>query len=450
MKVFGARSRPCLAFALLGACLLAGASKPSSAQSPASPQASGGSASPPIAGSFDSAKAALLQALAAKDFEARLEASVAALSPPEAAALDEFFAPRVSSPAMAIRLYARASSLRLLLGDFASAAKDSESVAAVLERGSGPAGSGPTSTASGSAPEAAGLAGGDGQAGNPASGGAAGELVVARLRAARLWLAAGETELASRLAALVITSTKDAFVVDEARLVAAWASLLSGSKASALALAGDIADPAKASSPVTRSTPGDDRREELRREAVFLLWAGSDAQGREVEARRLAADWPGSPEAAITQDSPTITLMALPHWYLGGMALLPESRPPEASSDAGPLPGAEPLPGAGPTAGSEAVSGSSPEAGGVKATRGGAGLPLPSQAALYQVGVFSSRDHAQSLVDELRKKGFVARIEVRQVGNQALLAVVLSQKDNKDRLGERLKDAGYEAWLLSD
>ncbi len=436
MKVFGARSRPCLAFALVGACLLAGASKPSSAQSQASPQASGGSASPPIAGSFDSAKAALLQVLAAKDFEARLEASVAALSPPEAAALDEFFAPRVSSPAMAIRLYTRASSLRLLLGDFASAAKDSESVAAVLERGF--------------APEAAGLAGGDGQAGNPGSGGGAGELVVARLRAARLWLAAGETELASRLAALVITSTKDAFVVDEARLVAAWASLLSGSKASALALAGDIADPAKASSPVTRSTTGDDRREELRREAVFLLWAGSDAQGREVEARRLAADWPGSPEAAITQDSPTITLMALPHWYLGGMALLPESRPPEASSDAGPLPGAEPLPGAGPTAGSEAVSGSSPEAGGVKATRGGAGLPLPSQAALYQVGVFSSRDHAQSLVDELRKKGFVARIEVRQVGNQALLAVVLSQKDNKDRLGERLKDAGYEAWLLSD
>lgn len=436
MKVFGARSRPCLAFALVGACLLAGASKPSSAQSQASPQASGGSASPPIAGSFDSAKAALLQVLAAKDFEARLEASVAALSPPEAAALDEFFAPRVSSPAMAIRLYTRASSLRLLLGDFASAAKDSESVAAVLERGF--------------APEAAGLAGGDGQAGNPGSGGGAGELVVARLRAARLWLAAGETELASRLAALVITSTKDAFVVDEARLVAAWASLLSGSKASALALAGDIADPAKASSPVTRSTTGDDRREELRREAVFLLWAGSDAQGREVEARRLAADWPGSPEAAITQDSPTITLMALPHWYLGGMALLPESRPPEASSDAGPLPGAEPLPGAGPTAGSEAVSGSSPEAGGVKATRGGAGLPLPSQAALYQVGVFSSRDHAQSLVDELRKKGFVARIEARQVGNQALLAVVLSQKDNKDRLGERLKDAGYEAWLLSD
>ena len=436
MKVFGARLRPYLAFALVGACLLAGASKPSSAQSQASPQASGGSASPPIAGSFDSAKAALLQVLAAKDFEARLEASVAALSPPEAAALDEFFAPRVSSPAMAIRLYTRASSLRLLLGDFASAAKDSESVAAVLERGF--------------APEAAGLAGGDGQAGNPGSGGGAGELVVARLRAARLWLAAGETELASRLAALVITSTKDAFVVDEARLVAAWASLLSGSKASALALAGDIADPAKASSPVTRSTTGDDRREELRREAVFLLWAGSDAQGREVEARRLAADWPGSPEAAITQDSPTITLMALPHWYLGGMALLPESRPPEASSDAGPLPGAEPLPGAGPTAGSEAVSGSSPEAGGVKATRGGAGLPLPSQAALYQVGVFSSRDHAQSLVDELRKKGFVARIEVRQVGNQALLAVVLSQKDNKDRLGERLKDAGYEAWLLSD
>lgn len=436
MKVFGARLRPYLAFALVGACLLAGASKPSSAQSQASPQASGGSASPPIAGSFDSAKAALLQVLAAKDFEARLEASVAALSPPEAAALDEFFAPRVSSPAMAIRLYTRASSLRLLLGDFASAAKDSESVAAVLERGF--------------APEAAGLAGGDGQAGNPGSGGGAGELVVARLRAARLWLAAGETELASRLAALVITSTKDAFVVDEARLVAAWASLLSGSKASALALAGDIADPAKASSPVTRSTTGDDRREELRREAVFLLWAGSDAQGREVEARRLAADWPGSPEAAITQDSPTITLMALPHWYLGGMALLPESRPPEASSDAGPLPGAEPLPGAGPTAGSEAVSGSSPEAGGVKATRGGAGLPLPSQAALYQVGVFSSRDHAQSLVDELRKKGFVARIEARQVGNQALLAVVLSQKDNKDRLGERLKDAGYEAWLLSD
>ena len=346
------------------------------------------------------AKTALLPFVAAKDFEARVDKVAAGLSPAEVAAIDEYFAPLIEASALRNGLLSEAAALRLLLGDFESAARDSEASASID-------GTIPTATS-----------------------------VATRLRAARLWLAAGEADKASQIAAVIITSSKDAFEIDEARLVAAWASLLSGSQASALALADGIAARGADSISGPTSKALSERRDALRREAVFILWAGGDAKARDIAAKRLALDWPGSPEALIAADSSTISLMALPHWYLGGIAI----------GGIAPGPAELPADSAATEAGGAKVADSSP----ISAGKGASPSPLAAQPLRYQVGVFSNRVNAQALVDELRKKGYIAKIESRQVGSQALLAVVLSQADNKDKLVERLKDAGYEAWLLND
>ncbi len=340
---------------------------------------------------FNEARTGLLKALEGPDFESKLFAEADKLSPGDAASLEEYFAAKIKDAARKTRILAKAAELRLLLGQFASAATDSESSASS-----------------------------DAQL----------------LRLARLWLAAGETRRAAEIAADVITSSKNSLVVDEARLVSAWASLISGSQATALALAGTL----------TTSDSGAIRRDALCREANFLIWAGGDAKLREAQARLLATGWPGSPEALIAAQSPSVSLMALPHWYLGGLALVPEgssagtgdkatpASPVDASSDApAPKPGSGPQAGPAPNPAAKAAAASTAE-----------GL------ARYQIGIFSSQTHAQSLVSELAAKGFVAKIETRRIGDQHLLAVVLFAKDNKDDLSARLKDAGYEVWLLGD
>jgi len=349
---------------------------------------------------FTEAKAGLMKSLEGPDFESRLFDAADKMAPSDAASLEEFFAARVKDETLRKRVFARASELRLLLGEFAAAATDAE----------------------GSAPSGTQL-----------------------LRLARLWLAAGETQRAAELAASVITSSKSSLVVDEARLVSAWASLISGTQATALALAGSL----------TTQTAGGTRRDALCREANFLIWAGGDAKLRETQARLLAATWPGSPEALIAGQSSSVALMALPHWYLGGLALAPESFPtPSAAAPASiddksvlppPVAGPSDAPAAkqapSPVAASGEVAVSSPPA-----AAEGSAASLPR----FQIGIFSSRAHAQALVNELAGKGFVAKIETRKVGEQTLLAVVLFTKDNKDDLSARLKDAGYEVWLLGD
>lgn len=94
--------------------------------------------------------------------------------------------------------------------------------------------------------------------------------------------------------------------------------------------------------------------------------------------------------------------------------------------------------------GSGATSGTASDA---AAASPSAGSEAPSR---YQAGIFSTAANAESLVAELKKKGFSASIETKLVGVQRLYSVILSEKDNKPPLAERLRDSGYEIWLLDD
>jgi hypothetical protein len=235
------------------------------------------------------------------------------------------------------------------------------------------------------------------------------------LHAARLWLAAGENDRAGRLAALVLASSKDAERVDEARLVAAWAALFGGSPASARALASTLVPTQKATQRSTSSLTA--------REALFLLWAASPVADRDAAAKSLVAAFPGSLEARAAAQDPLVSLRVLPHWYFGAADLSrPQVSPVTASAMSDTPPSAAPLADAAPSS--------------------------PGKSQRFQIGIFSRKENADSLMAELRKKGFSPRLEERRVSGQGLLAVVVEGGAKESDLGARLKNAGYEAWPL--
>ncbi|MEI6387471.1 MAG: SPOR domain-containing protein [Spirochaetota bacterium] len=355
------------------------------------------SAVPPLAapgpGSDSKALAASRVKLAAlvgtAAFEGALTEAAAGLDPREGAVLLESFAPTAASPAASSRYLVAAAGLRLLLRAFPEAASDYEGAAAFSEAGS-------TVT-------------------SEVVGTVAGEL---RLRAARMWLAAGESDKAGRLAARVLAAPADDPQSERARLVAAWAALFSGNPSSATALAAGLLE--------TRGMPSG--RRVLAREARFLLWIAGEGKDRSEQADALAKDFADSPEAHIAFSSPPVSLAALPHWYFG-LGYLAEAKVPSAADSALGTPNV-----ASPTQ--------------ADPPKPGASASAASPGERFQIGIFSKEENAKALIAELGKKGFMARTEKRRVGEKDLLSVVVNSKDNGRNLGDRLKNAGYEAWPL--
>ncbi|MFZ4618888.1 MAG: hypothetical protein ACOYM2_22205, partial [Rectinemataceae bacterium] len=175
--------------------------------SPALPFSAPGPDSKALAASR--AKLAALSVTAA--FEDALTEAAAGLDPLDGAVLLESFASRSGSPAAASRHLVAAAGLRLLLRAFPEAAADYEGAASGLEAAAAQPGGG--------------------------NEGQVGEL---RLRAARMWLAAGESDKAGRLSARVLAAPADDPQADRARLVAAWSALFAGNSSSAKALAAGL------------------------------------------------------------------------------------------------------------------------------------------------------------------------------------------------------------------
>lgn len=282
------------------------------------------------------------------------------LSPQEALVLLAELAPAVSDPGQSKALLQRAGRLALLLGSYAQAADLLE--AAAFRQ--------------------------------PASRDDSLLLASARCR-----LAAGDSDKAGDRAAIVARSATSPNLVLGARLVTAWASLLTGeaalAKRAALAL---LEGPAKAG-PASAE----------RREALFILWAASPQAEKAGVAASLLKDYPGSPEAALAENPASANLPYLPHWYLSG-ALVPSEGPKEDPKP--PVPVAE----------------------------------EEASARKFQVGIFSDSQNAADLVAELAKKGIQGRLEKRTVSGKELFAVIVEGESNATIL--RLKDAGYEAWPL--
>lgn len=354
--------------------------------SPAAAQSSSAQPSSAQPSSVPSLAAAQAELGAAKDrgpaFASRLKALSEALSPADSLALLTEFAPLVSEGAASKELLLKGGELGLLLGRFDEAAEDFEAAAFRL------------------APD---------------------RDDALLLRAARAGLAAGEADKAGDRAALVLRSASDPGLLAQARLVAAWASLLSGRPAEA-----------KASASLLLSGQAPERRE-----ALFLLWAASPAAERPKAAASLSKDYPGSPEADLAAGkSADLSFLPLPHWYLSGLAAQASGPTPAAGS-------AVQAGGQSSTSSSSSASSSSPSGASSAATKPGA-----AKLRYYQVGIFSKGENAELLVAELAKKGFAATVEERLVKGQKLEAVLVEAGASPESTLLKLKDAGYEAYQL--
>jgi hypothetical protein len=342
------------------------------------------------------AQARLARATTTVEYAAMLDSFSSALAPPDALALlDQGLARTEGAPRA--KLLVKAGDLDLLVGLFGDAAARYEAAAA------------------------------------PKTGADDKALL---LRAARCYIASGDSEKAASLSADLLAAGAGPELAASARLVGAWALAMQGRRSDSALLASTVASsPTSGAGAIPASS---------RREAEFLQWLCADQGAKAAAAGILAAEFPGSPEALIASGSASAP--PLPHWYLGGLGSMQEIKRPEKAPQS---PSSLPAPAA--VAATPAVA-PSPEA-----AAPNAGTPSTSRGKRLQVGYFSRQDNAQALKDELASKGFAAAVEprTRQTRSAAGSAssaerwiVVVDGGKDLARTAQSLKDAGYESYLV--
>lgn len=244
------------------------------------------------------------------------------------------------------------------------------------------------------------------------------------LDAARCALSANDVEKADGFVRAVLLTNFDDTILLRARVYAAWIQLASGDRANSFALLRAYAK----NDAFVRYIPS----------ILFTLWWADD--DRDARARLLAS-WPLSAEAAIVRGE--ISLAPSPYWFLMG-----RSEPlVTAFNQAGTV-----FPPADTTAlGTPATATTVPAN----------AIPAPANAApantatlsgtlWQQTGFFRNREYAEELVVQLKKKGFspVIRSETRPSG--IVYFSVLIREDTLRTTGTRLKDAGFESYLVTD
>ncbi len=261
------------------------------------------------------------------------------------------------------------------------------------------------------------------------------------LDAARAALSANDAKTADGYVRTVLVTCFDDRLLARSRVYAAWIELASGDAQGALSL--------------IRSLSQGKGFEPWAPALLFTLWWSEGDSGAKD---RLLSAYPQSPEAAVASGS--MSLAAVPFWYLMGRNT--------ASVEAFALAGSKALPKDQNDHGSTAVS---PSLRPTNATAEGspsrmsddpvgpatAGSPAKVGAGTdsgsgewQQVGFFKNREYADELVARLGKLGFktVVRAEKRPSGT--VYFAVLVPEDRDRNAAARLKDAGFESYLVSD
>lgn len=230
------------------------------------------------------------------------------------------------------------------------------------------------------------------------------------LRASRCYLAAGKVDSARKQLDALAESEKGKAYEAERRLVLAWLYLLEAEQEKAFILLQPIAEGGETA--------------ERRSEALFLLWLAARSpefsgfkvstkgyDAKSIEAR-LAAEFPLSLALALVKDE---NLAAPAPWLLSVFVAAPSR------------------------AGSEHRL----------TTPVAAGAGAGSTGAQLQVGWFSHQENAAALRAKLEKLGFKASIETQKSKDgEARWAVIVDAAEDWSKTQVRLKDAGYESYLL--
>lgn len=234
------------------------------------------------------------------------------------------------------------------------------------------------------------------------------------LDAARCALSGGDTVLSDTLVRKVMLTSFSEPVLIRARLYSAWIQLSTSSSAQALSLLRDF-------SRLPSYSPW------LPAILFTLWWSDSDVDA----LSRLKAECPTSVEASIVTGS--IQTAPVPFWYL--MARNQErvnAFAREGSQDlAGKLAARSPEPPA---------KAEKPQAPKVSSS---------SQERLWQqVGFFKNVEYAQELSMRLKKLGFSCIIREEKRPSGTTYYSVLVSEDASHGSAARLKDAGYESFLV--
>ncbi len=236
------------------------------------------------------------------------------------------------------------------------------------------------------------------------------------LRAVRCLLSIGRLEEAALQIAAIPDRTDNRSWEPERSLCLAWLHLLAGEGEKAFTILKPLA--------------AGQVRTDLRREALLLIWMLASSPGyesyahstkgwsAEETAKRIFSEFPGSPEALHVQQG---FGMKPSSWLLTGVS----TRLVEKSA----------VPGAVEKAKSAEMKTE----------------PAPDEKTLtrLQVGWFSNKDNAVALSAKLVLLDFASRVEEQTVKDGALRwAVVVEARGDWNRTQARLKDAGYESYLL--
>lgn len=227
------------------------------------------------------------------------------------------------------------------------------------------------------------------------------------LDSARCRLLMNDTSEADSLVRSVLLSTFDPSVQIRSRVYAAWISLLQGNKEEALAIMKSyIANPAY---------------DEYASQLLFTLWwVASDLSARD----KLLSTWPLTLEAALIRGE--AALQPSSFWMLMERSIPGFAVSVTESSQVSPEPAVK----------EESVQSQSP--------------PSSDQKTWQQVGFFKSSDYADELVAKLRKAGFQPIIRNEKRPSGTVYFSVLVPEDAQRSVGMKLKNAGYESFLVID
>jgi len=180
----------------------------------------------------------------------------------------------------------------------------------------------------------------------------------------------------------------------------------------------------------------------MKSEIYFILWKISSAETAETWRRRLAAEFPQTPEGRLAAGAASAVIVKpSPFWFfLGGLDSLPLMESEQAVPRPPSPPAERPTPAAAsPTAERPAPVTVSPPA---------VSQPPASQSAAQtvrlQTGIYSRQDYAQAQMTRLRQAGFSPSIEQRG----EMWAVTVPAGTDQPRSIRELREAGFDSFPI--
>lgn len=269
------------------------------------------------------------------------------------------------------------------------------------------------------------------------------------LDSARCLLASGDCSGADGLVRAVLLTCFDQSTLVRARSYSAWIQLASGDRTGALSL--------------IRSYSASDAFAPYASALLFTLWwSDGDADAK----KKLIDAYPASPEASIARGE--ARLSAAPFWFLmerpsepvarfakEGAASLPAAQPVTVTSTiatAKPVTAPSVTPPA-TVAPAQSVPPAGASAGNAPSGNAPSGSTTPAIAATgrwQQTGFFRVREYADEQRDKLKKAGFDAIVREEKRPSGTTYFSVLVPETAGRAVGDRLKDAGFESYLVTD